>query len=135
MALNDLELARVKKIVGAFIERRRPPAHLRSKLDLGFRVSGQSVVIFEIRPVWRGRPGEKHEHGAAKATYVKSTNHWKVFWLRRDLKMARVRACPVCESHRRFRSARGCGRQRMFFRVTLDLTIGSSDRGVASSVG
>ena len=86
MALNDLELARVKKVVGAFIERRRPPAHLRSKVDLGFKVSGQSVVIFEVRPVWRGRPGEKHEHGAAKATYVKSTNHWKVFWLRRDLK-------------------------------------------------
>lgn len=86
MALSDIELARVKKVVGAFIERRRPPVHLRPELDLLFRVSGQSVTIFEVRPVWRGRPGEKLEHGAAKATYVRSTNHWKVFWLRRDLK-------------------------------------------------
>jgi hypothetical protein len=85
VALSDLELARVKKAVGAFIERRRPPIHLRPELDLLFRVSGQSVTIFEVRPVWRGPPGEKLEHGAAKATYVRSTNQWKVFWLRRDL--------------------------------------------------
>jgi hypothetical protein len=86
VALSDLELARVKKVVGAFIESHRPPVHMRAELDLGFRISGQSVEIFEVRPVWRGRPGERLEHGAAKATYVRSTNHWKVFWMRRDLK-------------------------------------------------
>jgi DUF3024 family protein len=98
VALSDLDLARVKRVVGAFIERRRPPAHLRSKLDLAFRVSGQSVVISEVRPVWRGRPGEKHEHGAAKATYVKSTNHWRVYWLRRDLKWHAYTPAPYVKS-------------------------------------
>jgi hypothetical protein len=86
VALNELELALLRKVVGAFIERRRPPPHIRPELDLAFRISGQSVVILEVRPVWQGRPGEKMEHGAAKATYVRATRHWKVFWLRRDLK-------------------------------------------------
>lgn len=86
MALNDIETARVKKAMGAFLERRRPPPHIRPKLDLGFRLSGQSVEIFEIRPVWRGPPGAKHEGAVAKATFVRARNRWRVFWQRRDLK-------------------------------------------------
>lgn len=86
MALTDIERARVKKVVGAFIERRRPPPAIRTKLDLGFRVSGQSVEVFEIRPVWRGPTGAKHEIRVAKATYVRARNRWRVFWQRRDLK-------------------------------------------------
>jgi len=63
-----LEAARVRKAIGGFVERRRPPPHIRPKLDLGFRVSGQSVELFEGRPVWRGSPGERQEQPFAKAT-------------------------------------------------------------------
>lgn len=87
MALSELEIARVRKALDAFIEKRRPPPHIRPKLDLSYRISGQSVEIFEIRPVWRGQAGEKLEHGVAKATFVRTTGVWRVFWLRRDLKM------------------------------------------------
>lgn len=86
MALNEIEAARVKKVVGDFIERRRPPPHIRPQLDLGFRMSGQSVEIFEIRPVWQGAPGEYRESPVAKATYVRTRRRWRVFWQRRDLK-------------------------------------------------
>jgi hypothetical protein len=86
VALNELEAARVKKAVGAFVECRRPPPHIRPKLDFGFRISGQSVEIFEIRPKWRGPPGEKYEHAFAKATYIRTKGLWRVFWLRQDLK-------------------------------------------------
>lgn len=86
MALSELELARVRKAVGAFVEGRRPPPHLRPQVDLGFRVSGQSVELFEVRPVWRGLPGEKLEQPFAKATYVRTRGRWRVFWQRRDLK-------------------------------------------------
>ena len=54
------------------MQRRRPPPHVRQKLDLGFRVTGQSVEIFEIRPAWRGSADEKHESAVAKATYVRT---------------------------------------------------------------
>ena len=72
MALSELEMARVRKSVSTFIEQRRPAPHIRPELDLGFRIEGQSVVIFEVRPVWRGAPGEKMEHSMAKATYVRT---------------------------------------------------------------
>lgn len=34
MGLNEIEVARVKKVVREFIERRRPPPHIRPQLDL-----------------------------------------------------------------------------------------------------
>ena len=86
MALSEFEAARVRKVVGAFVESRRPPPHIRPKLDLGFRIARQSVEIFEIRPVWRGLPGQTQEGAVAKATYVRTINRWRVFWQRRDLK-------------------------------------------------
>lgn len=86
VALAEIELARVRRAMDVFMQRRRPPAHIRPKLDLGFRITGQSVEIFEIRPVWRGPPDEKHESPVAKATYVRARGVWRVFWQRRDLK-------------------------------------------------
>jgi len=85
MALNDLERKRVEKAVGAFVEKRRPAPHIRPKLDLGFRVSGQSVELFEIRPQW-DRPEVKRESSFAKATFVRTQGMWKVYWKRADLK-------------------------------------------------
>jgi Protein of unknown function (DUF3024) len=76
----------VKKALDTFMKARRPPPHIRPKLDLGSRISGQSVSIFEIRPVWRGPSQERHESPVAKATYVRSRGVWRVFWQRRDLK-------------------------------------------------
>jgi hypothetical protein len=89
MALSQLEAARIKKLVVAYIEARRPAPPIRPELDLGFRVKGQSVEIFEIRPVWRGKPGETHEGSVAKATYVRTNDQWRVFWMRADLKWHR----------------------------------------------
>lgn len=85
MALSELEAKRVQRAVAAFIEKRRPPPHIGPQLDLGFRLTGQSVEIFETRPDWKN-PKEKMEHTVAKVTYVRSTAIWKVFWMRADLK-------------------------------------------------
>ena len=62
MALSEFESKQVERAVSRFMEMRRPPPHIRPELDLGYRLSGQSVEIFEIRPVW------------------------KVYWMRADLK-------------------------------------------------
>jgi hypothetical protein len=86
MAFSEFETKRLNKVVGAFIEERRPPAHIRPKLDLAYRLSGQSVEIFEVRPRWRGAPGEIMEHSVAKATYVRARDLWRVYWQRADLK-------------------------------------------------
>ena len=87
--------------MGAFLEKRRPPAHIRPQLDIGVRVSGQSVEIFEVRPRW-DRPQEKFETPVAKATYVKSQGIWRVFWMRRDLKWHRYDPAPEVSSVEEF---------------------------------
>jgi hypothetical protein len=94
MALTEFEAARVKKVVGAFIEQKRPPPHIRPELDLGFRLTGQSVEILEIHPAFMGAPGERQELAVAKATFVRTTGRWRVFWRRADLKWHRYEPAP-----------------------------------------
>ena len=98
MPLTEFETARVRKAVGAFVERRRPPLHLRQEVDLAFRLSGQSVEIFEIRRAYGGSPGEKIELPVAKATYVRSLHRWRVFWLRHDMKWHSYKPVPLVDS-------------------------------------
>jgi hypothetical protein len=93
MPLSELERKRAEKAIGAFMQKRRPPPHIRPKLDFGYRIKGQSVELFEIRPVW-DKPEEKMEHPFAKATYVRETALWKVYWLRADLKWHRYEPIP-----------------------------------------
>ena len=104
MALAEIELARVGKALDAFMEKRGPPPHIRQKVDLAFRVSGQSVEIFEIRPVWRGPPDEKRESPIAKATFVRARGVWRIFWQHRDLKWHRYEPRPEVKSVEEFAS-------------------------------
>jgi len=102
MAFSDFELKRLEKIVGEFISQHRPPPHIRPKLDLAFRIKGQSVEIFEVRPRWRGAPGETMEHSVAKATYIRTQDLWRVFWMRADLKWHGYPPMPRVGSIERF---------------------------------
>lgn len=85
MAISEFEIKRIEVLVGNFIEQRRPAANLRDKLDFSFRISDQSFEIFEIRPR-RNDSSQKIEGSCAKATYVKSTKLWKLYWKRADMK-------------------------------------------------
>jgi len=93
MALNDIERKRVENAVAAFVQKRRPAPHVRLKLDYGFRVSGQSVELFEVRPRW-DRPNEKRESSFAKATFVRTKRVWRVYWMRSDLKWHTYEPAP-----------------------------------------
>jgi hypothetical protein len=101
MALSEFESKQVERAVSRFMERRRPPPHIRPELDLGYRLSGQSVEIFEIRPVWKN-PKEKMEHPVAKATYVKTRAVWKVYWIRADLKWHSYGPVPTVGDIKKF---------------------------------
>ena len=93
MALSEFEIKRIESLTGKYIEKQRPPKEIRDKLDLGFRINGQSVEIFEIRPDWQDS-SRKIEWSVAKATYVKTTKIWKIFWQRADMKWHRYPPCP-----------------------------------------
>jgi len=97
MALNDLERKRSEKTARDFVEARRPPAHLRGQLDLGYRIVGQSVEIFEVRPAYWD-PAERLENKIAKATYVKRADEWRIYWQRADLKWHRYEPHPTATS-------------------------------------
>ena len=85
MALTALERARCERDLAKFLERRRPPPEIRPKLDLGYKIEGQSVELFEVRPDWQDKT-KTTQSPIAKATFVRSQNRWKVYWMRRDLK-------------------------------------------------
>lgn len=94
MAISEFEIKKCEKEIAAFLKLRRPPMHIRNELDLGYRIEGQSVEIFEIRPHWRDF-SKKMETPVAKATFVKSETCWKIFWQRSDLKWRRYGPAPT----------------------------------------
>lgn len=97
MAISEFEIKRIEKIVGGFIELRRPSPEIRKQLDLGFRISNQSFEIFEIRPQF-DNPKEIINSPVAKATYVKSKKVWKLYWMRADMKWHSYQPFPVSGS-------------------------------------
>lgn len=64
-AFSEFELKKYERVVKAFIEKKRPPP-VRNEVDLGYRLQGQSVEIFEIRPRLHNRH-ETIECAVAKA--------------------------------------------------------------------
>ena len=97
MAISEIELKRCQKAIEVFLEKRRPPLQIRDKLDVNCRVDGQSVEVEEIRPDWQDE-SKKISRSTAKATYVKTTNEWKVYWMRQDLKWHRYEPYPTAKS-------------------------------------
>lgn len=97
MALSEFEIKKCKKELEDFLSKHRPPVHIRDEVDLCYRISGQSVELFEIRPGFRN-PKEKIEMQVAKATYIKSKKHWNVFWHRSDMKWHKYQPVPIVKS-------------------------------------
>jgi len=93
MAFSELETKRLERVVSEYIDKRRPPPHIRDELDLGFQIRGQSIEIFEIRPLWNDNT-KRIEQAVAKATYVKNQHVWKIYWQRADLKWHRYDPVP-----------------------------------------
>jgi hypothetical protein len=101
MALSEFELKRCEKLVAEFVEKRRPPPHLRAQVDLAFRIFGQSIEIWEIRPHFIDK-GRMIEESVAKATYNRSKLVWKVFWKRADDKWHGYQPCQEVASVEEF---------------------------------
>ncbi len=55
----------------------------------------------EIRPDWQN-PDKIHHRPFARATYVKSKNHWKIYWMRQDLKWHSYEPVPTVKSIEEF---------------------------------
>jgi len=101
MAIDILQTVDVIEAMENFIERKRPPEHIRSRLDIGYKIEGQSIYVLEIRPQW-DKPEVIREHPVAKTTFVKTKNYWKIFWLRADLNWHSYQPKPIVKSIHEF---------------------------------
>ncbi|MEK6775907.1 MAG: DUF3024 domain-containing protein [bacterium] len=84
MAFSEIELKKIDKLVGGLC-RERIPVHLKDQLSLEYRVKGHEVVVYERRPYWSD-PNEITETPVAKMKFLRTTNEWRLYWMRRDLK-------------------------------------------------
>ena len=97
MSLTELETKRCERELAHYMEQHRPPPHIRHQLDLSWRITGQSVEIFEIRPDWKD-PNEKMERPVAKATFVRKDGLWHIYWRRQDMKWHSYEPEPIAPS-------------------------------------
>ncbi len=63
----------------------RPPESVRDQVDFDYRLEGQSLFLYEVRPHWQDK-NQILDTPVAKLTYVKSKKAWKLYWMRQDLK-------------------------------------------------
>lgn len=101
MAFSEFEQKRYEKMMDGYIAENRPPASVRHEVDLSYRIKGQSIVIFEIRPFW-DNPNKTVEEPVAKATFSQKQNIWKIYWQRSDLKWHRYDPEPLVETLEEF---------------------------------
>jgi hypothetical protein len=94
MPIDALQTVDIIEVMENFLSRRRPPAHLRDKVDLNYKIENQNIIIYEIRPVFK-MPGKKIESPIARATFVKSSKQWKVYWMRANGKWCSYDLKPV----------------------------------------
>ena len=101
MTFSEFEIKMIERAADQFMQKRRPPVHIRSQLDLLYKIENQNVLIFEVRPVWNN-PKEKMQLPVAKATYIKSQRTWKIYWQRADLKWHSYSPKPQVETIEQF---------------------------------
>jgi hypothetical protein len=102
MAIDALQTVEMIELLENFVGKMRPADEaLRQKLDFGYNIEDQSVILFEIRPDW-AKPEIIREHPFAKATYVKKSDTWKIYWLRANLKWYPYDPNPTAKSLQNF---------------------------------
>lgn len=85
MPFNSTEQEKINLAWQGFLMKRRPPGEIRHQVDIDMKIDGYSIEIFTIRPRW-DKPDEIIHSPIAKTTFDKSKNHWKLFWMRANLK-------------------------------------------------
>lgn len=101
MAIDILKTVDIIEIMENYLEEVRPPEDIRNELDIGYKIEDQSVVLVEIRPIWNN-PSEIREYGYAKATFNKSKNVWRIFWMPGNLKWLSYKGAPEVRTLKEF---------------------------------
>ena len=102
MAIDALQTVEMIELLENFVARIRPDTEeIRKKLDYGYSIENQSVFLEEIRPDWLKLELIRH-YPFAKATYVKRSRIWKIYWMRGNLKWHTYEPTPTVRSLKKF---------------------------------
>jgi hypothetical protein len=83
MAFSIEDLGDIDLTIGQWCLDKVPPEH-KKQIDYDYEVDGQSVTIFEVRPLWRGQAGQTTRRPVVKFRYVKSSELWRIYWMRQN---------------------------------------------------
>lgn len=101
MALELMNTVEIIEVMENYIERVRPPEEIRSKLDIGYQIENQSIILHAIRPDWNDTTIYR-TYDFAKTTYDKKNKVWKIYWLRASLKWELYKPKPAVASLKDF---------------------------------
>jgi len=85
MAFSSTLLRTIESTLTRWLALRRPPENIREKLELSYTIENQDIYLNEIRPIWNN-PTQNRTLAYAKIKYIKSSDEWKIYWKRGDLK-------------------------------------------------
>lgn len=78
MAIPELTRRRAEGLLQQLIDRRLPPS-LRDEIRMSVETRGNSVTLFEHRPVWR-MPDEWTDGKVAQFRYDPTSQRWTLYW-------------------------------------------------------
>lgn len=97
MHLELSNIVDVIEVMENYVAAIRPPEHVRTQLDISYIIDKQHVILVEVRPNLL-HPDQIMEIGYARATYVKSTDKWKVYWMRANRKWSKYDPMPEVDN-------------------------------------
>lgn len=101
MSIDLLQTVDIIEIMENYIENTRPPEEMRPQLDISYKIDGQSIIIFEIRPRC-DNTAEFMECCVAKTTFIKTQKVWKIFWMRANSKWYSFEPHPAVKTLHEF---------------------------------
>lgn len=76
------EIGIIEVYIKQFIESLRPEEEeIRKQIDYGYSWEKNIAILYSIRPFWQN-PNELIQSEFAKIRYTKTTNEWKLYWMR-----------------------------------------------------
>ena len=85
MAFTEFESRVNETAIAAFMARRRPPEHIRPRLDLAYEQKGQVFEFFSIYPGLGAKKTLIH-NPVARIRFIRTQDIWQLYWKRADMK-------------------------------------------------
>jgi len=91
---SEFELKSIQRDFEKFLQNRFDGAHVKNLNNISYRIEKQSVEIFSKNPSWNDK-SQMVENPIAKATFIKKSKVWKIYWQRADLKCHSYEPNPI----------------------------------------